>query len=179
MSTTLVIPALIAFVAIAVAGFTVLICLRRSRPHPPQRRYGLSADTRFTVGHFHSKQPEAGLDTQRETAEDFPLPQFSSAEHARYAEVHAQYAESPGGAITEADQGPSDVLSMSACLVSDFEQCGADIIVRSPALTRDRVIHEIALRRKSGRAGADEVRQALTRYLALVESQPSHRRPAA
>src|SRR6267378_851028 len=131
MSTTLTIPALIAFVAIAVAGFTALIFLRRSRTRVPRRRFGRPHDIRPKANRPSSMKPEPGLDTRRETAEDFRLQQFSSAEHARCAEVHAQYAESPGGAVTEADQGLSDVLSMSGCLVGDFEQCGADIFIHA------------------------------------------------
>jgi hypothetical protein len=167
------IPALIAFVAIAVAGFTALIFLSRSRTRAPHRRFGRPRGIRPKANRPSSMQPETGLDARRETAEDFRLQQFSSAEHARYAEVHAQYAESPGGAVTEADQGLSDVLSMSGCLVSDFEQCGADIFIHASALTRDCVIHEIALRKRPGRGGADELRRTLIRYRTLLETPPA------
>ncbi len=173
MSTIPAIPALIAFVAIAVAGFTALMFLRKSRTRVPHTRFGRPDNTRLTANRRYSKQPGTGLDTRRETAEDFHLQQFSSAEHARCAEVHAQYAESLGGAVTEADQGLSDVLSMSGCLVSDFEQSGADIVIQSSALTRDVVIHEIALRKKPGRVSTDEMRRTLTRYRALVDTPPA------
>lgn len=172
MNTSLVIPALIAFAAIAVAGFTALMFLRKGRSQAPHARYRRPADT---VKHLSPKQPEIGLDMRRETAQDFHPQQFSSAEHARYAEVHAQYAESPGGAVTEADPGLSDVLSMTGCLVGDSEQCGADIVVRSSSLPGDRAIHEIALRRRTGRTGVEELRRTLNRYRALIDPRPAGR----
>jgi hypothetical protein len=174
MSTTLVISALIAVAAIAVAGFTALKFLRKSRSRVPHTRHGRLNEI---ANHSSPKQAEIGPDLRRETVEDFHLQQFASAEHARYAEVHAQYAETNGGTVTEADPGLSDVLSMSGVLVGD-EQCGADIVVGSLQSPGDCVIHELALRIRK-RPGEFELRRALNRYRALVAPPQAARRNAA
>jgi hypothetical protein len=173
MSITVVISALITFAVIAVAGFTARSFLRNRRAPAPQTWPSHPVDRRLTLENSFRKQPDAGLEIRREALEDLHLSQFSSAEHARYAEVQAQYAEGAGGAVTEADQSLSDVMSMSGCLVSDFEQCGADMVMHFSSPTRERVIHEIALRRKPGSAHSDEVRLTLARYRSLLITMPS------
>ena len=77
---------------------------------------------------------------------------------------------SAAGAVTEADQLLSDVMSTRGYPVSDFEQRAADISVDHPLVLENyRTAHEIALRQTQGKASTEDLRQAMVHYRTLFD----------
>jgi hypothetical protein len=84
--------------------------------------------------------------------------------------VQARFVDSPGGAVTEADQLLADVMSLRGYQVSDFEQRAADISVDHPLVMENyRAAHAIAVRQATGHASTEELRQAMIHYRSLFE----------
>jgi hypothetical protein len=78
--------------------------------------------------------------------------------------------DGPGGAVTEADQLLSDVMSTRGYPVSDFEQRAADISVGYPLVLENyRSAHAIALRQTHGQASTEELRQSMIHYRTLFD----------
>jgi hypothetical protein len=118
------------------------------------------------------RQAEAGLDKRADRVESFHIRPLGPDDRARFVEswtrVQARFVDSPGGAVTEADQLLGDVMSTRGYPVSDFEQRAADISVDYPSVLENyRSAHEIALRRTRGQASTEELRQAMIHYRTL------------
>jgi hypothetical protein len=97
--------------------------------------------------------------------------------------VQARFVDSPGGAVTEADQLLGDVMSTRGYPVSDFEQRAADISVDHPLVLENyRSAHGIAVRQTRGQASTEELRQAMIHYRTLFDelvSEPEMARAKA
>jgi hypothetical protein len=84
--------------------------------------------------------------------------------------VQARFVDGPAGAVTEADQLLSNVMSTRGYPVSNFEQQAADISVDHPVVLENyRTAHEIALRQTRGQASTEDLRQAMVHYRTLFE----------
>jgi hypothetical protein len=120
------------------------------------------------------RHAEAKLDERQERIESLHIRPLASGDHARFLEswsrVQARFVDSPGGAVTEADQLLGDVMSTRGYPVSDFEQRAADISVDHPQVMENyRTAHEIAVRQTLGQATTEESRQAMIHYRTLFE----------
>jgi hypothetical protein len=99
---------------------------------------------------------------------------LAPADRARFvdswARVQARFVDSPGGAVTDADQLLGDVMSTRGYPMSDFEQRAADISVDHPlVLDNYRAAHQAALRQTRGQASTEDLRQAMIHYRTLFE----------
>jgi hypothetical protein len=84
--------------------------------------------------------------------------------------VQARFVDSPGGAVTDADQLLGDVMSTRGYPMSNFEQRAADISVDHPlVLDNYRAAHQTALRQTRGQASTEDLRQAMIHYRTLFE----------
>jgi len=120
------------------------------------------------------RQAEAGLDKRADRVESFHIRPLGPDDRTRFVEswrrVQARFVDSPGGAVTEADQLLGDVMSTRGYPVSDFEQRAADISVDYPSVLENYCFaHEIALRRTRGQASTEELRQAMIHYRTLFD----------
>ena len=102
------------------------------------------------------RQAEAGLDKRADRVESLHIRPLGPGDRARFVEswrrVQARFVDSPGGAVTEADQLLGDVMSTRGYPVSDFEQRAADISVDHPLVLENyRSAHEIAIRQTRGK----------------------------
>ena len=93
---------------------------------------------------------------------------------ARFVEswrsVQARFVDTPGGAVTDADQLLRDVMSTRGYPVADFEQRAADVSVDHPLVIDNyRKAHEIALRQGLGQASTEDLRQAMIHFRTLFE----------
>ena len=78
--------------------------------------------------------------------------------------------DSPGGAVTDADQLLRDVMSTRGYPVTDFEQRAADVSVDHPLVIENyRKAHEIAVRQGLGHASTEDLRQAMIHFRTLFE----------
>jgi hypothetical protein len=173
MSTT-ALAAIIVLAVIGVVAIGALMFLRKRRTTKLRTQFGDPEYARALEATGSRKNAEAGLDARKERVESFHLRPLGPADQARFAEswrkVQARFVDSPGGAVTEADQLLGDVMSTRGYPVSDFEQRAADISVDHPSvLAHYRSAHEIALGQAQGKAGTEDLRQAMIHYRTLFE----------
>ena len=84
--------------------------------------------------------------------------------------VQARFVDSPGGAVTDADQLLRDVMTTRDYPVSDFEQRAADISVDHPLVMENYpTAHDNALRQTRGQANTEDLRLAMIHYRTLFE----------
>jgi hypothetical protein len=162
----------IAVAVLVVAG--ILLFVRKRRTERLRTKFGGPEYARAVNEGGGRRQAEAGLDKRADRVESFHIRPLGPDDRARFVEswtrVQARFVDSPGGAVTEADQLLGDVMSTRGYPVSDFEQRAADISVDYPLVLEDyRSAHEIALRRARGQASTEELRQAMIHYRALFD----------
>ena len=162
----------IAVAVLVVAG--ILLFVRKRRTERLRTKFGGPEYARAVNEGGGRRQAEAGLDKRADRVESFHIRPLGPDDRARFVEswtrVQARFVDSPGGAVTEADQLLGDVMSTRGYPVSDFEQRAADISVDYPLVLENyRSAHEIALRRTRGQASTEELRQALIHYRTLFD----------
>jgi hypothetical protein len=162
----------IAVAVLVVAG--ILLFVRKRRTERLRTKFGGPEYARAVNEGGGRRQAEAGLDKRADRVESFHIRPLGPDDRARFVEswtrVQARFVDSPGGAVTEADQLLGDVMSTRGYPVSDFEQRAADISVDYPSVLENyRSAHEIALRRTRGQASTEELRQALIHYRTLFD----------
>lgn len=182
MSTT-TLTAVIVLAAIVVVAIGALLFGRKRRTANLRAQFGDPEYARALEATGSRRHAEAGLDARKERVESFHIRPLASADQARFAEswrrVQARFVDSPGGAVTEADQLVADLMSTRGYPVSDFEQRASDISVDHPSvLTHYRTAHEIALGQAQGKASTEDLRQAMIHYRTLFEELVGEREMA-
>jgi hypothetical protein len=171
VSTTQII---IAIALVVVAGIAIWLFVRKRRTERLRAKFGGPEYARAVNEGGGRRQAEAGLDKRADRVESLHIRPLGPEDRARFVEswrrVQARFVDSPGGAVTEADQLLGDVMSTRGYPVSDFEQRAADISVDYPmVLANYRSAHEIALRQTRGQASTEELRQAMIHYRTLFD----------
>jgi hypothetical protein len=84
--------------------------------------------------------------------------------------IQARFVDDPTGAVGEADQFVTQVMTARGYPLEDFDLRAADLSVDHPVVVQNyRTARALALRRQRGEAGTEEMRQAVVNYRALVE----------
>jgi len=171
-TTTLIIIGSV--IVIAIVAFASMSFLRKRRTGKLRTKFGgVEYDRALQEGDSRRKA-EAGLDKRTDRVESLHIRPLGAGDRARFVEawsrVQARFVDGPGGAVTEADQLLSDVMSMRGYPVGDFEQRAADISVGYPLVLENyRSAHAIALRQTHGQASTEELRQAMIHYRSLFD----------
>ena len=166
---------IIAAVLIAAGSIAAWVVRGKRRTTRLQTKFGGPEYARAVREGGNQRRAEAKLEERAERVESFHVRALSAADHARFLEswhkVQSRFVDSPGGAVTEADQLLGDVMTVRGYPVSDFEQRAADISVDHPLVMENyRAGHEVALRQTTGKASTEELRQAMIHYRTLFES---------
>jgi hypothetical protein len=172
--TTTELAAIVACVAIVIAGIVMLLILRKRRTERLRTKFGGAEYARAVKEGGNRRQAEAGLDQRTERVESFHVQPLAPADRARFLEswrkIQARFVDGPAGAVAEADQLLGDVMSTRGYPVSDFDQRAADISVDHPLVLENyRKAHEIAFRQTKGQATTEDLRQAMIHYRTLFE----------
>jgi hypothetical protein len=172
--STIQIAIIIAVVVMLVAGIAILLFVRKRRTERLRTQFGGAEYTRAVKEGGSRRKAEAVLDKRAERVEGLHIRPLAPGDRARFVEswarVQARFVDSPGGAVTEADQLLGDVMSTRGYPVSDFEQRAADISVDYPLVLENyRSAHGIALRQTQGQASTEDLRQAMIHYRTLFE----------
>lgn len=172
--TTTQITIVIAVAVILAAGVGIWFLMRKRRTEKLRSKFGSTEYTRAMEEGGSRQKAEAVLDKRTERVEGLHIRELSPGDRARFVEswrsVQARFVDGPGGAVTEADQLLSDVMSTRGYPVSDFNQRAADISVSHPLVLENyRAAHEIAVRQSRGQASTEELRQAMIHYRTLFE----------
>jgi hypothetical protein len=173
VSTTQIVI-VIAVAVMVVAGIAMWLFLRKRRTAKLRTQFGGPEYSRAVREGGNQRRAEATLEQRSERVQSFHIQPLGPGDHARFREswrrVQARFVDSPGGAVTEADQLLGDVMSLRGYPVSDFEQRAADISVDHPLVMENyRAAHGIALRQTLGQASTEELRQAMIHYRTFFE----------
>jgi hypothetical protein len=165
---------IIAGIVIVFAGISTMLYMRKRRTARLRGQFGGPEYARAVKEGGSQRRAEAKLDERAARVESFHIRPLAAADHARFMEswrkVQQRFVDSPGGAVTEADQLLGDVMSVRGYPVSDFEQRAADISVDHPLVMENyRAAHAIAVRQTMGKTTTEELRQAMIHYRTLFE----------
>ena len=165
---------LIAFGVIVVAGIALMLVLRKRRTERLRTQFGGAEYDRALAKGGSRRHGEAGLEGRNDRIEALHIQPLAPGDRARFSEswrsVQGRFVDSPGGAVTEADQLLRDVMSTRGYPVTDFEQRAADVSVDHPLVIDNyRKAHEIAVRQGLGHASTEELRQAMIHFRTLFE----------
>jgi hypothetical protein len=172
--TTTQVVMIIAAVVIVVAGIAFLQITRKRRTERLRTQFGGTEYSRAVKEGGSQRKAEAVLDKRADRVEAFHIRPLAPADRARFVEswtkVQTRFVDSPGGAVTDADQLLGDVMSTRGYPVSDFEQRAADISVDHPQVIENyRAAHQTALRQLKGLASTEDLRQAMIHYRTLFD----------
>ena len=158
---------IIAAVVIVVGGIAAMLYMRKRRTARLRGQFGGPEYARAVQEGGNQRRAEAKLEKRAERVESFHIRELAPES---WGKIQSRFVDSPGGAVTEADQLMGDVMSMRGYPVSDFEQRAADISVDHPLVMENyRAAHAIAARQTLGRASTEELRQAMIHYRTLFE----------
>ena len=165
---------IVAVAVVVVAGIAIWLFTRKRRTERLRTQFGGAEYTRAVKEGGSRRKAEAVLDERAERVEALHIRPLAPADRARFIEswgrVQARFVDSPGGAVTDADQLLGDVMSTRGYPMSDFEQRAADISVDHPlVLDNYRAAHQSALRQTRGQASTEDLRQAMIHYRTLFE----------
>ncbi len=174
MSTAQISIVIVVVAIIAAAGIGIWFSIRKRRTEKLRTQFGSAEYTRAVNEGGSQRKAEAALDKRAERVEALHIRPLAPADRTRFvdswARVQARFVDSPGGAVTDADQLLGDVMSTRGYPMSDFEQRAADISVDHPlVLDNYRAAHQAALRQTRGQASTEDLRQAMIHYRTLFE----------
>jgi hypothetical protein len=165
---------IVAVAVVVIAGIAAFFALRKRRTAKLRTQFGGSEYDRAMTAGGNRRHGEAGLEERQDRVEALNIRALAPGDKARFAEswrsVQGRFVDSPGGAVTEADQLLRDVMSTRGYPVTDFEQRAADVSVDHPLVIDNyRKAHEIAVRQTHGQASTEDLRQAMIHYRTLFE----------
>jgi hypothetical protein len=183
--TTTQIAIIIVAVLLVAAGIAIWLSTRKRKTERLRTQFGGAEYTRAVREGGSRRKAETALDERAERVERLHIRPLAVGDRARFVEswarVQGRFVDSPGGAVTDADQLLGDVMSTRGYPMSDFEQRAADISVDHPlVLDNYRAAHQSALRQTRGQASTEDLRQAMIHFRTLFEelvSEPDAVRP--
>lgn len=94
----------------------------------------------------------------------------SSAFAREWRRIQSRFVDDPEGAVVDADQLVTQVMTARGYPLEDFDRRAADLSVDHPVVVQNyRTARTLALRRQRGEAGTEEMRQAVVNYRALID----------
>ena len=171
-TTTLIIICSVIVIAIVFAA--AILFARKRRSEKLRTRFGNAEYDRVVQQGDSRRRAEAGLDKRTDRVESLHIKALGPGDRGRFVEswskMQARFVDSPGDAVTEADQLLGEVMSTRGYPVSDFEQRAADISVNYPLVLENyRLAHGIAVHQTNGQASTEDLRQAMIHYRTLFD----------
>jgi len=170
MDNTTMLVALGVIVVVAIAAVAIWQVQKSRRL---QHRFG--AEYERTVEDAGSRRrAEAELAAREKRVKAMEIRPLGRQDQARFVDawrrVQADFVDNPKRAVTAADRLLGDVMATRGYPVEDFEQRSQDLSVDHPEVVENyRTAHEIALAHERGRAGTEDLRQAMIHFRALFE----------
>jgi hypothetical protein len=164
---------LIAAAAVLVVAVAAWTMAKQRRTKQLQGQFGPEYDR--TVESAESKRAaEAELAERNERRDQLQVRPLSSTARDRYTfqwqTVQAQFVDSPGAAVTSADQLIQAVMADRGYPVEDFDSRAADISVDHPQVVENyREGHRLAEKNAGGDGSTEDLRQAMRHYRALFD----------
>ncbi|MEO8455994.1 MAG: hypothetical protein ABI454_12625 [Sphingomicrobium sp.] len=180
MNQPLLIVIAVALIAVVVAA--ILMSRRRHSEHLKSRfgrEYEHALESKGDRG-----KAEAELAEREKRVEKLDIRPLDDTERKRFGErwteVQARFVDDPPRALAFADALLAEVMKARGYPVTDFDQRAGDISVDHPDVVEHyRAGHDIAIRHEHGKAGTEELRQAMIHYRALFDNLVGEGAPAA
>ena len=172
MSDTTWLVIAVVLVAIAI-GAVAITTIRKRNSERLKSRFGTEyARTVEAVG--DPRTAEAELRDREKRVKQMqirPLPEADRAGFTdRWRRIQTDFVDDPAGAFSRADTLVGEVMSACGYPTADFDQRAADVSVDHPEVVDNyRKGHEIALRHAEGKAGTEELRQAMVSYRSVFD----------
>jgi hypothetical protein len=168
MDTTTLIIAILVLVVILLGG--VLLMQKRRSGHL-QSRFGPEYE-RAVEETGDKRKAEAELQQREKRVQKLTIRPLEPAARDRFtsdwARIQAEFVDDPYQSITHADVLLQEVMSTRGYPVDNFEQVAGDISVDHPLVVQNyRAGHDIATRHEQGKAGTEDLRQAMIHYREL------------
>jgi hypothetical protein len=166
----LLIVAIVAVLAVAVAGYLVYSKRQSQRL---QRRFG--PEYAEAVNQFGSRaRAEAELKKREKRVERFKIVPLTPAEADRFAQawtrLQGSFVDDPKGVLVQAGQLVGELLRKRGFPMADFERLAADISVDHPSVVSNyRAAQLILSRDQRGEADTEELRRAVVHFRALFD----------
>jgi hypothetical protein len=156
--------------AIAAAAWTIA---RRKRTEDLRGRFGPEYN-RAMEDRGDRRAAEKDLQARADRRSQLEIRPLAPETRARYAEqwkdVQTRFVDDPSKAVGEADELVIAVMSHRGYPMDDFDQRAADVSVDHPRVVESyRAAHTISIANANGRAGTEDLRQALVHYRALFQ----------
>ncbi|MEQ3552468.1 hypothetical protein WIS52_18495 [Pseudonocardia nematodicida] len=171
--TTIII---VAVVVIVVAAIAVVVAMQQRKRHSEKLREQFGPEYERTVRDADDpRDAEKALEERRKRHRKLELRDLEAGEReqyrARWNHVQQAFVDDPGSAVNDADRLVAEIMSARGYPVDDFEQRAEDLSVEYPVVTqRYREALTISHAHSAGRAGTEDLRQAVTSYRALVDA---------
>ena len=167
-NTTLILGVLI---LLAVAG---VVWWQIDRSRKMRDKYGAEYERAVEETGGSRAKAEAELHAREKRVQKMEIRPLSGEDRGRYFEawrrVQAQFVDDPKTAIADADRLLGDIMQARGYPVTDFEQRAADLSVDHPEVVENyRTAHAIAQAHERGKAGTEDLRQAMIHYRELFE----------
>lgn len=163
---------LIILAAVVLIAVAIVLAVRR-RSERLRERFGPEYDrTVEQAGGRRSAESELAARQRRVDSLDIrPLDLGAREEFARqWRDAQARFVDEPAQAVAIADRLVAEVMRERGYPVEDFEQREADISVDHPRVVQNyRAGHALSLAAQQGRAGTEDLRQAMVHYRSLFE----------
>jgi hypothetical protein len=174
----------IAVVAVLL-GLAVWAYTTRRRRVNLRERFGPEYER--TVEAVGPARADAVLRERAERVKRFNLRKLSHDQADAFARewrrIQGRFVDNPDGAVGEADQLVTQVMTARGYPLEDFDRRADDVSVDHPVVVQNyRTARELALRRQRGEAGTEEMRQAVVNYRSLfdelleIDTRDAHRR---
>jgi hypothetical protein len=164
--------AIIVLAIVAVASIVWMLSKQRKR-EALQGKFGPEYDR--TVRERDSRRAaESELQDRERRREELDIRPLAPVARARYVDewggVQAKFVDDPGTAVLDANGLVLRVMGDRGYPMEEFEQRAADISVDHPGVVENyRAAYRIAVLDGDGRAGTEDLRQAMVHYRSLFE----------
>ena len=174
---------LIALLAILIIGAVIAFVYMRRRSDRLRERFGPEYERTVGDGRLRGERELASRERRVERLEIRPLDPEQRDEYARrWRDIQADFVNSPGEAVRDANTLVHEVMRERGYAVEDFDQREADLSVdHADVLEHYRAASGITIAYREGHAGTEDLRQAMVHYRALfddlLETAPDREEP--
>lgn len=167
----IVVVVVIVLAALGAAGFVIV---RRRRTQQLQEQFGPEYD-KVVESSENRKDAESTLSARKKRHDSLELRSLDPATAEKYREdwkrIQGSFVDDPGGAVEHADSLITSIMRERGYPLDDFDQRAADISVEHPRVVDNyREARRVHDGHRSGTAGTEELRGAVTSYRNLVEA---------
>ncbi len=169
--------------AISVIGLVAWVLGTKRRSERLQRRFGPEYERTMEQAESR-REAESELSARVKRHQELEIQPLSPESAERYTlewrDVQARFVDQPSEAVKDADRLVTRVMQERGYPTEDFEQRVADVSVDHPNVVDNyRGAHTVWASNEQGKAGTEDLRQAMVHYRSLFEELVERETPQA